>query len=362
MSLHAEKKHLKTELKAGVHLVSIFDMKLNLDQNKQPIQKDGEMAILVTFVTGTNPNLYHEQVYWIGKGNAGKERHFTQMCLDAMIDMSITPLPKKAALNKRLWIAIREVFTLVDNGENIKKDIVGNDVIEHFIFHTAPIWDVEKQPTWKGDPLFNDGIACDDFVGYKEDNEDGYATVSNEEASPFTLNIIQSTPEVEKEVVEKPKKVRQVKLGNNGKLESEIVEIVAPNFGESNIEKAKEIITEQRVKVVGFPLPTEQGPTKQQIDSLSSTPMPNFSEPVDVKLVATDVRPIGSDIKISEDGKSATIEMPAVYSTEVNLSISFPNFGEATPTSDSNEVLTQDNKDQTPLPEFDSNQTPDQNF
>jgi hypothetical protein len=248
MSLTAEKKHFKNELTAGVHLVSIFDLKIHKDSNKQPIVKDGEMALVVTFVTGTNPNLYHEQIYWIGKGKEGKERYFTQMCLDAMIDMSVTPMPKKAALNKRLWVAIRDVFTLVDNGANTKKDILGNDIVERFIFHTAPIWDVEKPPTWKGDPIKNDGVACDDFVGYVEDNEDGYSTMSTEAPEPFTLEVKAVTPEVESVMEVKPKKAI--------KKAKSLVEIIAP------MQEQKDIVEYQMQAKLH--------------NATTSTPMPNF--------------------------------------------------------------------------------------
>lgn len=248
MSLQKEKKRVKSEMKAGVHLASILDMKKHLDDQKNPIIVDGELAILVTFINGQNQ--YHDQVYWLGKGNDGKEKFFTQMCLDAGIDMSKTPLAKKEALNKRLWIAIREVFTLVNNGESIKKDILGNDVVEHFVFKTAPIWDVDKQPTWKGDPLFNDGVACEEFVGYKEENESGWDTLPKGEA-PAVIEIKAVTPEIEKAVVETPKKEKAPK-----EEVSPVTNTAQPNFGDTPA-----VVT-------------------PKFDAPTNTPTPNFGEPV----------------------------------------------------------------------------------
>lgn len=272
MSLQAEKKHLKNEMPTGTHLAFIFDMKAKRDANKNPIIKDGEMAILVTFCNGENQ--YHEQVYWCGKGNAGKEKYFTQMCLDAMIDMSVTPLSVKQARNKRLWIAIREVYTLVNNGEDVKKsDVTGEAIIEKFIFKTAPVFDADKKPIFKGDPALNDGVASDDFVGYVEENEDGYETMPKGDAPEFSLEVQPVTPEVEATIVVKPKKEKKVK------------------------EKKPEVL-------------------EIKVDSVSD--MPNFGEPT---------------IVMAEDGKSATINNPATFAvnTEISVIAPMPNFGEANP-------------------------------
>jgi len=171
MSLEAEKSKRISEITAGVHLVTILSMKRLLDSNKNQVIKDGEMAIIITFATGDNRR--HEQVYYLGKGNEGRERYFTSMCLDAGVDMSKTPLEKKDVIGKRLWIAIKEVFTLINGGEDVLKDITGAEVIEYFVFQTAPVFDPERAPTWKGDPAKNDGNAMDLFVGYKDEGS-GY--------------------------------------------------------------------------------------------------------------------------------------------------------------------------------------------
>jgi len=288
MQLQSEPKNFKKEMSAGVHLAYIHDMKTHRDANKQPIVKDNEIAILVTFCNGTNQ--FHEQIYWCGKGNAGKEKYFTQMCLDAMIDMSVTPMKVSQAKGKRLWIAIREVFTLVNNGEDVKKsDITGEAVIEKFIFRTAPIFDVEKQPTWKGDPLFNDGVACDEFVGYVEENEDGYETMPKGEPMPLTLEVKAVTPEIEKEVAtaeEKPKKEKKVKsevkviAGNNPELLENahtITTTPAPNFGEATPTIEQKSIMVNEIKKVAEPLSIKLGEQIKNVTT-STTPLPNFGD------------------------------------------------------------------------------------
>lgn len=313
MSLQAENKRFKNELTAGVHLVSIFDIKMHKDSNKQPIQRDGEIAILLTFVTGTNPNLYHEQIYWIGKGREGKEKYFTQMCLDAGIDMSVAPMPKKAALNKRLWIGVRDVFTLVNNGSEVKKDMLGNDVIERFIFHTAPVWDVEKPPTWKGDPKFNDGIACDDFVGYVEDNEDGYETMPKGEAVPFTLEVAQVTPEIEKAVVVEVKPKKATKKAKS------LVETIAP------MQEVKDIEEYQKQKVGDLSL--NERKEKGLLDNVvmlpqttTTTAMPNFW---DATPTTEQEQTIESVMKNVDMSQMVVIQPQATTITEM------PNFGDS---------------------------------
>ena len=136
MSLEAINKRAKSEMCSGVHLAIIFDIKRHLDQQKNPIIINNEMGIVITFANGKNE--HHEQIYWIGKGAEGKEKYFTKMCIDAGIDMSITPMPKQAAIGKRLWIAIREVYTLINGGDTVKLDILGKEIIEHFVINTSP--------------------------------------------------------------------------------------------------------------------------------------------------------------------------------------------------------------------------------
>ncbi len=285
MSLTKEKRHFKCEMPSGVHLASIFDIKLYKDSvSKQPIIKDDEMGLIITFWTtnADKQNLYHEQVYWVGKGNAGREKYLTQMLLDAGVDMSVTPMDVKLAKNKRLWIAIREVYTLINNGEEVKKDMLGNDVIEKFIFQTAPIFDVDRVPTWKGDPKFNDGIACDEFVGYKEgDAEDGYATMPQGTGESFTLEVAPVTPEVEKAVVEKPKKEKKVKMevkvvaGNNPELLDNAHTITTtpmPNFGEATPTE------EQKVFIVKEITNNISHVNGVDVQTVNTTPLPNFGD------------------------------------------------------------------------------------
>lgn len=242
MTLEIPKKHIRNELKAGVHLVMIHSVKVHLDDQKNPIKNNGEIALLVTFVTGQEPNMYHDQVYWIGKGEAGKERFFTKMCIDAGIDMSITPMTEKMAKNKRVWIAIREVYTLINNGADVLKDIGGNEVREHFIFNTAPVHDASKAPTWKGDPAKNNRQAADEFVGYRYENETAYETIKSE--SGPALEVLPATQEQLSEATieaELNKVAAEARPDPNGKTKEEILngpsgiqmnKTIMPNFGE----------------------------------------------------------------------------------------------------------------------------------
>lgn len=192
MSLEATNKKRIAEIPAGVHLVTILSMSRLLDSQKNQVIKDGEMAIIITFATGDNKR--HEQVYWLGRGNEGKERYFTSMCLDAGVDMSKTPLSKKDVIGSRLWIAVREVFTLINGGEDVLKDITGKEIVEYVVFQTAPVFDPERAPTWKGDSAKNDGNAMDLFVGYKD--EDGSPIIDAEDSNgSMTLVVEQATEE-----------------------------------------------------------------------------------------------------------------------------------------------------------------------
>lgn len=272
MSFEVEKKNIRHELKAGVHLVTIHSMKKHLDSQKNPIIKNGEIAVLITFSTGTNPNLYHDQIYWIGKGKDGLERYFTRMCIDAGIDMSKTPLSPKDAIGKRLWIGIREVYTLINNGEEVLKDIGGNPVLEHFIFQTSPVFDPEKPPTWKGDPAKNNGEAADEFVGYKEENESGYDTVRVElpKATTNVLEVGPVTPEVEKAMaeiaVEKTPKAKISEPVSNG----------LPNFGDT---QEPDYVTNELAADQLFNEGNTSEEAQRIIDSTSS--VPNFGDSPD---------------------------------------------------------------------------------
>lgn len=171
MGLNVERsKPLLANMCAGIHLAIIEKMKSQLDANKNRIIINGEMAVIVTFANGKGER--HEQIYWLGKGAEGKEKYFTKMCIDAGIDMSVTPMDIKKALGSRLWLAIREVYTL--ENDEVKKDILGNECIEHFIFNTFPIYDVEKPPVLKGNPMLNGGQAMDDFISYRNEGQSGY--------------------------------------------------------------------------------------------------------------------------------------------------------------------------------------------
>ncbi len=256
MGLEAEKKNLKSGMIAGIHLAIIYGIKRYLDQQKNPIINDGEMGIVITFANGKNE--HHEQIYWIGKGNDGKEKYFTKMCIDAGIDMSKTPLDKKDAIGKRLWIAIREVYTLVN--DEVKKDITGTDIIEHFIFNTFPCFDPEKIPFIKGDPNKNMGQATDDFISYKNEGQSGY-DVDVVDLNSFVLEVEEANEE--EDIIDYVAAKREL-------LDKEIAEPL-PNF-DGTIKEPIVDFTPHITK--------EDMTVKPDFKVITNTELPNFSDDV----------------------------------------------------------------------------------
>ncbi len=173
MSLEAQSRTKKTELHGGIHLVKITGMGRYLDSAKNTIIKDNQMGIVITF--SNDKGEQHEQVYWIG---GDKEKYFTQMCIDAMIDMSQTPLKKSAAIGKELYIAIREVYTLINGGTEVKKDIVGNDIVEYYIFKTFPYLASGTTPE----------VNENDLMSYRDESGAILDTISPQTTNSATLD------------------------------------------------------------------------------------------------------------------------------------------------------------------------------
>jgi len=161
-----EVKKRTTELKTGIHLVSIIDAGIvKTDDGKPAITDKGEMGIKLKFADGKNH--IFEQVYYTG---GERERFFKAMCASANIDLEQvkkTGKFKAEAIGKRLWIYIKEVYDI--NGEElIKDDITGEPVINYYIFKTSFMANPDNRPAMKGDPLRNGGIATDEFVDYRQ--------------------------------------------------------------------------------------------------------------------------------------------------------------------------------------------------
>ncbi len=315
MKLNTESKNLRQELKAGIHLVTFMDIKKQLDSSKNVIVNDGEIAITVTFATGTNPNAYYEQTYWIGKGNDGKEKYFTKMCVDAGIDMSKTPLDKKDAIGKRLWIAIREVYTLVN--DDVKKDILGNDIIEYFIFNTSPLLDPEKPPMIKGDPNKNGGQAMDDFISYKNEGQNGY-DVDVVDLNAPVLEVEETTQEDVAIAYMKENKGVLEQVNSNEKTDKNVTKEDIENvIAKASIKKAK--IT--KVKVGNADATKTEFPNGETVTHVNyppfneQLPLPNFDG-------KTSEPPVDFTPHISKEDMTVKPNFEVITSTEK------PNFSD----------------------------------
>lgn len=269
MGLEVErKKPLLANMCSGIHLAIIEKMKSQLDANKNRIIINGEMAVIVTFANGKGER--HEQIYWLGKGAEGKEKYFTKMCIDAGIDMSVTPMDIKKALGSRLWLAIREVYTL--ENDEVKKDILGKECIEHFIFNTFPIYDVEKPPVLKGNPMLNGGQAMDDFISYRNEGQSGYDV--------DVIDIDKPTLEVE-QIVEYPIHSTEVIDGRVAKTteysDGEKVTIIPmPQFD----EPVQPFVNEMSIQRPTKPLVEVVIPVNDAKPNIQVITQPNFGDDV----------------------------------------------------------------------------------
>lgn len=155
-----------TELKTGIHLVSIIDASIWKDENGNPKLTDkGETGIVIKFADGNNH--VFENVYYL-KGD--REVFFKKMCSSAKINLeevAKTGKFKAEALGKRLWLFIKEVWD-IDQDTPVLDDLTNEPVIRYYIFDTASFNNPDVRPSKLGDPAKNNGIATDDFVEYRQ--------------------------------------------------------------------------------------------------------------------------------------------------------------------------------------------------
>jgi len=157
--MQAVAKHRRSDLRTGVHLVSISDLSFLRNAAKEIIKVDGFAAIVVKF---TNKTGTHEQMY-ICDGSY-RQKYFSKMLADAGVVVENGKNPHKDAIvGKKLYVAVQEVHR-VDNEKVVFED--GEPLIEYHIFKTAK-YDETFAPRINGDPLTNNGIASGDFVSYR---------------------------------------------------------------------------------------------------------------------------------------------------------------------------------------------------
>lgn len=160
MSLAAQSKYERLqELHAGIHLVIVNNITLLKNPDGTPVEKDGNNFITVRFTDGNNNSI--DNNYPIG---TEKQRYFDLFIMHIGLD-NTKQVNKKEALNKRLWIAVKEVYFL-DNSE-VVKDENKKEVKEYFVFKTFKYENEKLRPIVKGDPINFGGIPQDDFVDYK---------------------------------------------------------------------------------------------------------------------------------------------------------------------------------------------------
>ncbi len=167
-----ESKHRKSELKAGVHLVTIADLSYARDAQKEIMKFDGFHAIIIKYKGATG---IHEQFYIIDKKS--RQYYFDKALKDANVPMEAGKAPdKKDIIGKKLYIAIQEVHHVNDD-KVIEVD--GSPMIEYQIFRTMP---VAEGIIYKltGDPLLNNGRPSDEFLIYINKN-DGFINTEKDE-------------------------------------------------------------------------------------------------------------------------------------------------------------------------------------
>lgn len=168
-------KYRKSEIKTGVHLVEISDLFYLRNAAKEIIKINGFPAIIVQF---RNKGGIHEQMYLADKGV--RQKYFYDVLRNAKVPFEAGQSPKKEnCIHKKLYIAIQEIHHVCD--ENIVKEN-GEPIIEYRIFKTIPV-NGDIVPKLKGDPLFNNGIAQDDFKTYKNTST-SFIEIEKEEEPP----------------------------------------------------------------------------------------------------------------------------------------------------------------------------------
>lgn len=167
---NAQVKKRVTELRTGVHLVSIDEIKHVKDmEGKWKTLPSGEKLIVVIFKDKENHK--YEQTYYL-KGD--REYHWKKMCMIAKVNLDRvkeTGKLKPEALGKRLWLAIKEVHD-IDGTEALIDDLTDMPVINYYVFNVIDASNPENRPSILGDPHKNKGVPSDEFIDYRQIRKD----------------------------------------------------------------------------------------------------------------------------------------------------------------------------------------------
>lgn len=167
----------------GTHLAITKDMYYLRNAAKEQILTAQGHPILVVLFQNDKSNI-HEQHYPVDNG-LGSE-NFKKLLSAAQVVPSEGNTPKKKdAVNKRLWIAIREIHYIEDDKKVL--DMEGNPIIEYFIFRYSPFIETGKRPLIIGDPQDNNGMPLGVFIDYKNFAIPG-VQVKNEEPKVPEIN------------------------------------------------------------------------------------------------------------------------------------------------------------------------------
>ena len=169
------------QIDAGIHLVVVTDLSLLKNSDKTPVDHNGTNYMVVKFCD--KDNKIHEQHYPI---NCEKQKFFDRFLKDIGIDNS-KPVSKKEVLNRRLWIAIKDVYILDD--DTVLTLPNGDKLVERFVFRTYQHVEGGNRPAIVGDPLHNGGVASDMFVDYRRVIQD-FDNEPMAEAPPISKSIV----------------------------------------------------------------------------------------------------------------------------------------------------------------------------
>ena len=217
---NAEVKKRVTDLKSGIHLVSIIDASILKGLDKKPlISRRGETGIVIKFKDSKNH--IFENVYYKG---GEREFLFKKMCHSARIDLikvKETGKFKAEALGKRIWLYIKEVYD-IDGTDLVIDDLTGKPTINYYIFETGVVSESELRPSMKGDPSTNDGIASEKFVEYRQIfkpgttmNEKAYQSAVVDEDDFEDLNLDSGIPKGNKAFKEVYEKIPKLAPNND---------------------------------------------------------------------------------------------------------------------------------------------------
>ena len=148
---------LKQEIPCGTHLAIVNDVKLYKDATgNHLISSQGESGIVVEYALSDGRK--HDQVYWYG---SRRQYDFDKLCKSTDVDNISGKVSKKIIIGKRVWISVREEYTLL-NGAVVK------DSLKLSVFNTNKVYDPTKKPILQGDPERDNGRASGDFLAYIE--------------------------------------------------------------------------------------------------------------------------------------------------------------------------------------------------